>query len=248
MQVSIPEAVVTIHAMNDNEAKEYLEILAESWSYEFILDAVDDGLFEADLQYISTRAFELENGVLYKILSQSEVLPFNLEYGSTDEKWYDFMHQLLKKSPLIAGISLRFFRADDKEFIWRNNLDYLISIAGAAEICDKTYIIGSIVRIVTSLSDPGFRHRALWLVVTNALSGSYLFHANKRAQHYHTVIHSCPELFMDSKIWTEHAVRNIIIEAINDGLEGQINHKNPTKTLCRFANINLDHFWEQLSA
>lgn len=224
--MSVPREVARELSLYEEEkngagASYLLNNLAERWSCGIVSAFADYAEDEADLVYICTTAFLFRQTNLYFFLAINEILPFKLTYDSNANEWRAFMNRLFEMPKIIVAISLRFFRSDGYEYLWEERREYLMDLAGSLEICDYTSGLGSITRIIWNTSSDVDRPRNL-----NALVGkvwrSYLIkmkgreesEAYKRVFRLNATLLDKTMEFGDKTTWTEHAVRNLLINSI----------------------------------
>lgn len=209
---------------------------------------------EKTLSYIATTAFNFENVEIYKILTREEIMPFNLTYDSSEEEWVDYIDKLMTiNNNELLILSLRFFRTGEgMENLWRNHIEYLINISNDYH---DTRGLGSIIRIVWNTSLPDKRSDNLKELLLSIWNGFIEDNeCNDESNHYRVVdffynalSSTTRRAFYDSNVWTEHAMRNLVIETLENGLVGQINHKNPSKSFCREIGIDFHQIEQYLN-
>eukprot|EP00475_Leptophrys_vorax_P018403 TRINITY_DN25169_c0_g1_i2.p1 TRINITY_DN25169_c0_g1~~TRINITY_DN25169_c0_g1_i2.p1 ORF type:complete len:307 (-),score=70.14 TRINITY_DN25169_c0_g1_i2:638-1558(-) len=243
-----------------------LDDVADEWEPQDIEILVDEGNAEKDLSYLCLVAMKFKHVGLYSMLTKCEITPRKL-YGSGEETWEGFRQEIIAvNNPRILTASLRFFRtADDGvdsfERLWANDLDYLIIQAGLIAqhpvVEDSVRELGSITRIIWNCSSDESRPMNIKSLLLKVWE-SFLEMKNeelkkpepnelgktvkKRVEHcFYALLHCSREkVFGDKTIWSEHAVRNLLTETLCNGLEGQHNHTNPSKSFCREVSLEYE--------
>ena len=199
---------------------------------------------QAENEEIKCRAALLaQNEDLYVRLTREEVTPYSL-YGEPESKWVEFQRTLLElNNPRILAASLRFFRLGEMDYLWKNNLQLLMQLAGKETVCMHTKELGSITRLLWTLSEPQARPeqmKQLLLTIWRAVP-------HPRVSAYLTALEGCAQsVFVDPTVWTEHVIRNLIIESVENKLKHQINHKCPTKRFCEEMGADVQTFADLL--
>eukprot|EP00475_Leptophrys_vorax_P004919 TRINITY_DN12954_c0_g1_i1.p1 TRINITY_DN12954_c0_g1~~TRINITY_DN12954_c0_g1_i1.p1 ORF type:complete len:364 (+),score=87.43 TRINITY_DN12954_c0_g1_i1:47-1138(+) len=176
--------------------------------------------------------------------------------------WRSFMDKMEdERSTCLEdnlAASLRFFRTGEEGFehLWKPFIPLLLRLVEDQSVCDNIRELGSITRIVWNCSEANERPGNL----TNLLLRTWRSFMDKmederstclednsvrlqRVELYHSALVSCGgKPFRNEEEWTEHAVRNLLIESLANGLASQINHKNPTRGFCRELGIDFAAF------
>eukprot|EP00475_Leptophrys_vorax_P018405 TRINITY_DN25169_c0_g1_i4.p1 TRINITY_DN25169_c0_g1~~TRINITY_DN25169_c0_g1_i4.p1 ORF type:complete len:295 (-),score=65.53 TRINITY_DN25169_c0_g1_i4:638-1522(-) len=270
LQPSLEAVVSNLENQEEQKRQdEVLRILndaSDGWEPEDIEILVDEGNAEKDLSYLCLVAMKFKHVGLYSMLTKCEITPRKL-YGSGEETWEGFRQEIIAvNNPRILTASLRFFRtADDGvdsfERLWANDLDYLIIQAGLIAqhpvVEDSVRELGSITRIIWNCSSDESRPMNIKSLLLKVWE-SFLEMKNeelkkpepnelgktvkKRVEHcFYALLHCSREkVFGDKTIWSEHAVRNLLTETLCNGLEGQHNHTNPSKSFCREVSLEYE--------
>ncbi len=202
-----------------------------------IEDLNDDQL--ALMNEVHTKVFNDNNVVAYARFSTMDMVPFGLreidDEAAAAIAWQEFVNKLIAKGGAIIGWSLRYFREDEFEHLWYPHIDILLDVPNYNL---NVRVLGSAIRIIAKM--PQDRNVNLSNFVRNAWS-NFLARTAPGGNLYELVAILLevltPESFLDEAVWTEHAVRNLIIETIENSLRGQINHRNPTKTYCQGSGL-----------
>eukprot|EP00475_Leptophrys_vorax_P044167 TRINITY_DN8738_c0_g1_i2.p1 TRINITY_DN8738_c0_g1~~TRINITY_DN8738_c0_g1_i2.p1 ORF type:complete len:253 (+),score=59.85 TRINITY_DN8738_c0_g1_i2:109-867(+) len=215
-----------------------LDDVKRSWSPEDVEELIASGSAEAQLRHICLTAMLFLHVELYSMLTKLDVSP--RELGENEDQWRLFRDEVLAiENPRIAATSLRFFRngEDCYEHLWKDHIPFLIQLAANEEVCDNVRELGSITRVIWNCSESEHRPgnilallKGVWQALLDKKTKEVLTSTTIRVGLFNEALKTCATApFLDENVWTEHAVRNLLIESIENGLAGQINHKNPNK-------------------
>eukprot|EP00475_Leptophrys_vorax_P010215 TRINITY_DN16888_c1_g1_i1.p1 TRINITY_DN16888_c1_g1~~TRINITY_DN16888_c1_g1_i1.p1 ORF type:complete len:296 (-),score=65.95 TRINITY_DN16888_c1_g1_i1:34-858(-) len=221
----------------------------DNWNPALIRHFVQLG-FKEQLRSLCVDAFNSDNEDLYQKLTKGNIAPFDDEIED-EEVWIQFKEALFNKSPSILTASLRFFRAGEFEYLWKDDLPTLIQ--QAEMIPTETAGLGSITRIICNQSEDQDRAKnlsELLEVVWEAYLEEVEDDQMKRAQvdrylkALKTAIKAGKLPFEDSTLWTEHAFRNLLIESLAISSPGAAGA--PTMLFCSELDLNEQPFLDAL--
>eukprot|EP00475_Leptophrys_vorax_P004922 TRINITY_DN12954_c0_g1_i4.p1 TRINITY_DN12954_c0_g1~~TRINITY_DN12954_c0_g1_i4.p1 ORF type:complete len:276 (+),score=63.31 TRINITY_DN12954_c0_g1_i4:46-873(+) len=236
-----------------------LDLASKGWTSDDVQDMLDNGLGEEEFRYVCFIAMKFQHVELYSMLTKVEIAPYTLHEFDDEEIWRKFQDEIMSiGNPRIVTASLRFFRTGEEGFehLWKPFIPLLLRLVEDQSVCDNIRELGSITRIVWNCSEANERPGNL----TNLLLRTWRSFMDKmederstclednsvrlqRVELYHSALVSCGgKPFRNEEEWTEHAVRNLLIESLANGLASQINHKNPTRGFCRELGIDFAAF------
>ncbi len=251
----LKNAVVSLReAKCENDVIHTINELSNIWTIEDIDKLIDtvNGEPIQKLQYICTKAFEINNIKLYHMFVMTQIMPYEIDYynddADDDEKWEYFVDKLFRKPNYMIYSSFRFFQKSQHINMLKPHLEDIINNIEDAEVCNIKIAICSSVRIIAYLSDESKRSRNLHIFVSKVLFGNVKWHGNTKAKHYYSIMIENPNIFEDKDEWREHRIRNLLIESIFNGLYGQINYMTPTTQFCLSTNTDINKFMTLLDA
>jgi len=242
----------------------WLMDMTMQWSAEDIA-LIQDESQDGDEEMLRTLCrWSLEEGAIlfYCRLVGCDIIPFDQEWRFM--RWHIFKHDLKSHCwpcwPEMIATSLRLFTVDNcRHHVWMGDEDFLIQLATKRFVVSNVRYLGSIVRIIwQNVFDAEKKSERMWLLLWRVWETTYghwnrritdprhdgLFDDNQptkaaRIRFYTWHLQKlAKDAFKDTDEWTEHAFRNLIIESLEDGLRGQINHTNPTRSFCRLVGMD----------
>eukprot|EP00475_Leptophrys_vorax_P004920 TRINITY_DN12954_c0_g1_i2.p1 TRINITY_DN12954_c0_g1~~TRINITY_DN12954_c0_g1_i2.p1 ORF type:complete len:276 (+),score=56.15 TRINITY_DN12954_c0_g1_i2:47-874(+) len=232
-----------------------LDLAFKGWNSDDVEDMLDNGHGEEDFRHICFVAMKFQHVELFSFLTKLEIAPYALYESNDADTWRKFQEEImLIGNPRIITASLRFFRTGEEgfEYLWKPFIPLLLRLVEDQSVCDNIRELGSITRIVWNCSEAKERPRNLTnLLLTTWRRFMYKMEDERstslednlvrkeRVELYHSaLVGRGGEPFRDEEEWTEHAIRNLLIESLANGLASQINHKNPTRSFCRELGVD----------